>query len=173
MIQEWLGTTLGLISAVLAIILVGVATQLNTSSGFAGAGLISLMTFNSTLFYLVVSWTDLETSIGAVSRLKGFIETVKSENLPGEDRLPPAQWPDKGEVKINSVSASYQWVNFSERWQEVLTRSRSEDDSSSMSEKQQPPLALRNIDIEIKQGEKVAVCGRTGRLVDLCTYNNF
>jgi hypothetical protein len=34
MVQEWLATTLGLISASLAIILVGVATQLNTNSGF-------------------------------------------------------------------------------------------------------------------------------------------
>jgi ABC-type multidrug transport system fused ATPase/permease subunit len=111
MIQEWLGSTLGLISAALAIILVGVATQVKANSGFAGAGLIALMSFSSGLFYLVVNWTELETSIGAVSRLKGFIENAKCENLPGEDMIPSATWPERGEVVIKAVSASYQWVN--------------------------------------------------------------
>jgi ATP-binding cassette subfamily C (CFTR/MRP) protein 1 len=108
MVQEWLGSTLGLISALLATILVGVATQLGASSGFAGAGLIALMSFTSYIFWLVIDWTQLETSIGAVSRLKSFIENVKSENLQGEDVIPTLAWPEKGEVTIQAVSASYQ-----------------------------------------------------------------
>jgi ABC-type multidrug transport system fused ATPase/permease subunit len=39
----------------------------------------------------------------------------------------------------------------------IITRHRTEDEGEDL------PLALRNIDVTIKQGEKVAVCGRTGR----------
>jgi ATP-binding cassette subfamily C (CFTR/MRP) protein 1 len=38
--------------------------------------------------------------MGAISRLKGFIENETSENLPGEDIIPPAEWPEKGDVTI-------------------------------------------------------------------------
>jgi ATP-binding cassette subfamily C (CFTR/MRP) protein 1 len=163
MVQEWLGTTLGLMSAALAIILVGVATQLNANSGFAGAGLIALMNFSNFLLYLVVNWTDLETSIGAVSRLKGFIENVTSEHRIGEDTVPSAAWPEKGEVRITGVSASYQWVSSAS----VCISADKARNADDLQEKRQLRLALRDIDVDIKHGEKVAVCGRTGRSVRL------
>jgi ABC-type multidrug transport system fused ATPase/permease subunit len=108
MVQEWLGTTLGLLSAILAIVLVGVATQLDTSSGVVGAGLIAVMNFSNYIFHLVVNWTQLETSLGAISRLRDFNEGTKSENLPGEEIVPPPEWPEKGTVGIKGVTASYQ-----------------------------------------------------------------
>jgi hypothetical protein len=46
----------------------------------------------------------------------------------------------------------------------VLMKRRSEDDGEDL------PLASRHIDIDIKQGNKVVVCGRIGRLVGFeCT----
>ena len=50
---------------------------------------------------------QVETSIGAVSRIKTFSEKVKSENLDGEDMELPEEWPDQGSIKIRGVSASY------------------------------------------------------------------
>jgi ATP-binding cassette, subfamily C (CFTR/MRP), member 1 len=50
--------------------------------------------------------------MGAVSRLTGFIENVKSENLPGEDIIPPAEWSEKGDVTVKGVLASYGWVHW-------------------------------------------------------------
>jgi ATP-binding cassette subfamily C (CFTR/MRP) protein 1 len=56
---------------------------------------------------IVRQWTQLETSLGAVSRLKSFNEIVQSEDLPGENNVPPEGWPSRGAIDIKDVSATY------------------------------------------------------------------
>jgi ABC-type multidrug transport system fused ATPase/permease subunit len=107
MIQRWLAFTLQLVVAVLGLVVVTLATQLRANTAFAGASLVTLMSFGETLSYIIRFYTMLETSIGAVSRLKAFSEDVKSENREGEDLVPPKEWPLRGAIEINEVSASY------------------------------------------------------------------
>ncbi|KAF6524509.1 hypothetical protein HZS61_013008 [Fusarium oxysporum f. sp. conglutinans] len=80
-------------------------------------------------------------AFGAISRLKTFNATVKPEGKEGEDMVPPGNWPQHGSVELNNVSASYQMGSESEG---------------------EPNLALDNLCLSIKPGEKVAICGRTG-----------
>lgn len=110
MVQRWLGFALQTVVAVLAVVVVTLATQLSSSTGLTGASLITLMTFGDILNYIIRWWTQLETSIGAVSRLKNFSEKVQSESLDGEDVVPPREWPLKGGIQIAGVSASYRSV---------------------------------------------------------------
>ncbi|RMJ01454.1 hypothetical protein CDV36_015802 [Fusarium kuroshium] len=147
MIQRWLATSLNLIVMILAVAVVAMATQLRTNSGFAGASLVTLMTWGEALSSLIQYYTQLETSIGAVSRLKAFAENVPSENMDGEDLEPPEEWPTQGNIEIKGVSASYNGES---------------DTASSESESASTNLALDNITISIKPGQKVALCGRTG-----------
>jgi ATP-binding cassette subfamily C (CFTR/MRP) protein 1 len=107
MIQQWLTSILNFAVATLAVILITLATQLHASSGFTSAALISLMTLSDMLASIVRNWTQLETSISAVSRLKSFSATVKNENFDDETETPPEEWPQFGKIKINNVSASY------------------------------------------------------------------
>jgi ABC-type multidrug transport system fused ATPase/permease subunit len=107
MVQQWLQVVLNWTIAGLATVLVTLATQLKSSAGFTSVGIISLMTFSQNLTAIVINWTQLETSIGAVSRLKSFSEDVKSENLQGEKEEPHEMWPEHGAVEIQNVSASY------------------------------------------------------------------
>lgn len=107
MIQRWLGFTLQLVVAALAFVVVTMATQLRSSTAFTGASLVTLMVFGDSLSTLVNMYTLLETSIGAVSRLKSFSEKVAPEALEGEDVVPPQEWPTRGAIQINGVSASY------------------------------------------------------------------
>ena len=51
--------------------------------------------------------TMLETSIGAVSRVKAFSTETESEALPSEIVVPPENWPSKGLIEFRNVSASY------------------------------------------------------------------
>lgn len=51
--------------------------------------------------------TILETSIGAVARVKLFAEQTVPEALEGEDQIPPEDWPSHGLVEFDNVSASY------------------------------------------------------------------
>ncbi|KLP15032.1 Uncharacterized protein LW94_11183 [Fusarium fujikuroi] len=115
--------------------------RLHSNSGFTGASLITLMSFGESLSGIVIYYTRLETSIGAISRLKTFNVTVKRERKEGEDMIPPENWPQRGSVELNNVSASYQM----------------ESDSGD-----EPDLALDNVCLSIRSGEKVAICGRTG-----------
>jgi ATP-binding cassette subfamily C (CFTR/MRP) protein 1 len=108
MIQRWLGFTLQLVVAGLAVVFVTLATQLRSNSAFTGASLVTLMTFGDQLSILVEQYTMLETSIGAVSRLKTFSEKVVSENLAEETVVPPREWPLRGGIEIKGVSASYE-----------------------------------------------------------------
>lgn len=90
-------------------IVVALATTLTktTSGGRLGVALSSVVQFNSTLALMLMFWTEMETSLGAISRLKGFEEGTISENKPEESSAPNEEWPQTGVIELNNVSASY------------------------------------------------------------------
>lgn len=107
MIQSWLNLVLDLVVMVMAAVLTALAVRLHSNSGFAGASLVTLMSFGDNLSGIVIWYTRLETSIGAISRLKTFNETVKPEDADEEDVCPPEHWPQSGVVELKGVSANY------------------------------------------------------------------
>lgn len=107
MIQEWLNLVLNLVVMVIAVVLTILAVRLHSNSAFAGASLVSLMSFGDSISGIVIFYTKLETSIGAIARLKAFKETVKPEDTDSEDIIPSEQWPQSGIVELKGVSAGY------------------------------------------------------------------
>ncbi|KAL4866786.1 hypothetical protein BDV12DRAFT_172450 [Aspergillus spectabilis] len=150
MIQEWLNLVLNIVVMVIAAVLTTLSVRLHSNSAFAGASLYSLMSFGESLSGIVIHYTRLETSIGAIARLKTFNETVTPEDRDEEDIFPDEAWPDRGSVELRGVSARY--------------KSTSDSDSESESEptSDKDTLALSDITLSINPGEKVAICGRTG-----------
>ncbi|KAJ3568453.1 hypothetical protein NPX13_g6414 [Xylaria arbuscula] len=144
MIQQWLAVVLNLVVGVIAILLMSLATQLRSSSGITGASLVTLLGFGESLGGIIISYTQLETSIGAISRLKSFSDAVRPEERDNEDIHPCRDWPEKGDVSIQNVSASYS----------VPEEEGAKDTTAG--------LALHDISLHIRSGEKVAICGRTG-----------
>ncbi|KAI5237066.1 multidrug resistance-like protein [Aureobasidium subglaciale] len=142
MVQQWLTLVLDVVVMILAAVLTTLAVRLHSNSGFTGAALVTLMSFGDSMSSIVIFYTKLETSIGAISRLKVFSETVQPEDKLDEDVNPHVQWPQSGRISLNDVSASYAGT----------------DDSSEGNY----TLALQNITLNISPGEKVAICGRTG-----------
>ena len=110
MIQRWLALTLDFTIGILAVVVVTLSTQLKSDTGFTGASLITLMSFNSSVANIIRMYTLLETSLGAVNRLKTFSDRVAPEHLPGENIAPSKSWPKKGLIEIKGVSASYGYV---------------------------------------------------------------
>ncbi|GKT51184.1 ABC transporter fum19 [Colletotrichum spaethianum] len=146
MIQQWLVVTMQLMVACIAVILVSLAITLRANSGFTGASLVTLMSWGETIAMLIRFYTQLETSIGAVARIKTFSEKVIPENLEGEDVEPSEEWPENGHIDIKGVSASY-----------------SNEQQVSLDGDMTPPsLALKDLTFSIQAGQKVALCGRTG-----------
>lgn len=145
-IQRWLSLVLNLIVAGIAVVLVGVSFALRTrvNPGLLGIALIMMMDLGLILSELIQNWTLLETSLGAISRIKQFAEETPSEEESNmavtagrtrNDLLPG--WPMHGEIEF--VDASIAW------------------DSSGM----EKPL-LNTISLRLRAGEKFGLCGRTG-----------
>lgn len=108
-IQRWLNLVLDLVVAALAVILVALAVQLRntTSAGLIGVALNNVLGLNSVLSALIREWTQMETSLGAISRIRSFEMDTVPEELPGEDQVPPEKWPERGMIEFHNVTASY------------------------------------------------------------------
>lgn len=108
-IQRWLNLVLDLLVATLAVLVIVLAVKLRntTSGGQIGIALNVILVFNTTLLRLAESYTQMETALGAISRLKNFEEQTIPEDKPGEDHIPNDQWPEKGEIEFRDVTASY------------------------------------------------------------------
>src|SRR4051812_10172287 len=80
-IQQWLTLVLDLLVAGLAVLVVGLAVIFRTSTtgGQIGIALNVILGISATLMRLLESWTQLETSLGAVSRIKTLEETLLPE----------------------------------------------------------------------------------------------
>ncbi len=93
----------------MAVVVVALALSLTntTSAGRLGVSLSAVVGFNSYLSLFMVSWTQLETSLGAVARVKNFEKTTISEDKAQETFIPGDHWPENGAIEFKNVSASY------------------------------------------------------------------
>ena len=64
-------------------------------------------TLNQSLVILITEWTELETSLGAIARLRDVETHTPSEANGIEILIPDSKWPAQGNVSFNSVEAAY------------------------------------------------------------------
>ncbi|KAJ5142675.1 Cyclic peptide transporter [Penicillium bovifimosum] len=85
-LQRWLNLVLDLLVAGIAILVVSIATTIGreSSTGFLGVALFNIVNFSGSLQQLISHWTTLETSLGALSRIKSFVEDTPRENINKE-----------------------------------------------------------------------------------------
>jgi hypothetical protein len=62
------------------------------------------------LSYLITAWTQLETSLGAIARIRSHKTQTIAEERPGEDQEAPRGWPQHGQVEIRNITAAYKFV---------------------------------------------------------------
>jgi ATP-binding cassette subfamily C (CFTR/MRP) protein 1 len=137
-IQNWLKLVLELMVAGIVTVVVGVAVALRdkVDAGFLGLALVGVMDLGFTLSYFVTAWTGLETSLSAISRVRSFaLDTPKEEDETNEAIHTAPDWPIVGTVSYHNFTASY----------------------SAEGE-----TVLKDVCLDIKDGEKVGICGRTG-----------
>lgn len=101
---------LDLLTAAVAtsVIATAVAFRGHVSGAQVGIALNIMLVANSTLLKLVESWTSLETSLGAIARIKTLEEITPFEGAKGESLEPPENWPSRGHIEFKNISASYQ-----------------------------------------------------------------
>ncbi|KAI1276291.1 P-loop containing nucleoside triphosphate hydrolase protein [Xylaria sp. FL0933] len=135
-LQRWLTLVLDLIAAGLATLLVAVAVALRDKIDPAslGVGLVSVIGFGQVLTQLVTNWSNLDTSLGAVSRIKRYVTETPVEERSDYCGLEiPETWPSRGEIVLRNVSCSYGTTRI-----------------------------LKDINLRFEAGTKTAICGRTG-----------
>lgn len=107
-IQRWLTFVLDCNVTVIATIIIALATQIgDITPGSLGMALVNILTFSQNLTYLIRAWVDLETSLGAIARLRDFEQGTPSETLPRETAEPPEEWPATGQIELRNVGVTY------------------------------------------------------------------
>lgn len=146
-IQRWLELTLDLTVTGLGVVLMVMIVKLRSEvgAGYVGLAILNVITFSQSLSSIIRNWTMLETSIGAIARIRQFVATTENENRPeevlplpdgGSDRS-SQPWPPMGAIDFHNVSAAY---------------------NKGGSKK----LVIRNLSLSIRAGEKIGICGRSG-----------
>jgi ATP-binding cassette, subfamily C (CFTR/MRP), member 1 len=97
------------IVAGLIVLLIGLIIGLKSkiSAGFAGVALSNFISLSGLLTDIIMVWTEFETSMTSVERVKEFEEDTPLELLPSETITPPESWPDKGGINIQNITATY------------------------------------------------------------------
>ncbi|KAM7201434.1 P-loop containing nucleoside triphosphate hydrolase protein [Naviculisporaceae sp. PSN 640] len=142
MLQQWLFMALKMLCSVVGIAVIALATQLRANAALTGASLVTLTLFSLVLTGFVRSFTNLEIRMGSVNRLKAFCEDNSSPDESTDDTADPS-WPRSGGIEFTGVSASYANND----------RGHAEDET---------PLAINDLTLSVRPGEKLAICGRTG-----------
>lgn len=111
-VQRWLTLILDLIVAAVASILIilVVALKGRLSAGYVGVALLNVILFSQSIKLLISFWTQLETHIGSVARIKTFTTDAITEDLEDEDQTPPPNWPSNGKIEFRDITACYRYV---------------------------------------------------------------
>lgn len=109
-IQAWLAFVLNTVVAALAVILVSIVTTWKDkfNAGSVGVSLIMVIGFSATLSRLIQNWTKLESSVGAVARVKRFTHETKAKETTGRGAYVPPHWPQAGTLNFSGVAATYE-----------------------------------------------------------------
>jgi ATP-binding cassette subfamily C (CFTR/MRP) protein 1 len=136
-IQRWLSLTLDLMVAGIAVILMAlVATLEKKDTGYMGVALYNVVLFTQSIKMLIQFWTNLETHIGSIARIKEYSEkTPREGQSDASSGKVPASWPQEGKIEFRKISAGYS----------------------------QTHLAIKELSLIIQPGDKIGLCGRTGR----------
>lgn len=151
-LQRWLSLVLDLITTGLATLMVGIAVSQRTKGdvdvGYLGVGLVSVMGFGQTLNQLITHWTNLETSLGGVDRVRGYIASALLGSGGADDghEHEPEDTSAPG-VPLYDVSARVPGGIIEFR---------------GVSARRGNQRVLDQISASFTPGTKTAVCGRTG-----------
>ncbi|KAM9583858.1 ATP-binding cassette sub-family C member 6 isoform 1-T1 [Trichechus inunguis] len=135
--DRWLAANLELLgnSLVFAAAMCAVLSKAYLRAGLVGFSVSTALLVTQTLQWAVRNWTDLESSIVSVERMKDYARTPKE--LPW--KLPTCAarhpWPHAGQIEFRDFGLRY---------------------------RPELPLAVRGVSIKIHAGEKVGIVGRTG-----------
>lgn len=73
-----------------------------------GIALVNMMELGNNMKGIILYWSILETSLGAVARIRTFSEKTPTEINPAEDITPHEGWPEQGTLELNDLAVQYE-----------------------------------------------------------------
>uniref|UniRef100_A0A8C5LAH4 ATP-binding cassette sub-family C member 6 n=1 Tax=Jaculus jaculus TaxID=51337 RepID=A0A8C5LAH4_JACJA len=135
--DRWLATNLELLGNGLVFVATtcAVLSKAHLSAGLVGFSVSAALQVTQTLQWVVRSWTDLESSMVAVERVRDYACTPKEApwSLSTCAARPP--WPRGGQIEFQGFGLRH---------------------------RPELPLAVQGMTLKIHAGEKVGIVGRTG-----------
>ncbi|XP_041666846.1 multidrug resistance-associated protein 1-like [Cheilinus undulatus] len=134
---RWLAVNLEFLGnlLVLAAAMLSVRGREELSPGIVGLAVSHSLQVTGILSWIVRSWTDVENNIVSVERVKEYESTPKEAPWTLEGVLLPTSWPSTGNIQFEDYGLQY---------------------------RKGLEWALNNISVDIRDGEKVGIVGRTG-----------
>lgn len=144
MVQTWLRFVMNMLVAGLSVLVFGIAVALRHSDATSAAGIgvavLNIASLGESLTNLITAWTSLETSLACIFRIEGFEQSTPLETEPRTPSTPDPDWPSAGHITLDHVHATYH----------------------VQPEEKETVWALDDISLDIKPGERIAICGKTG-----------
>lgn len=108
-IQRWLNLTLDVILLLVAVIVETLAVVFTSQTSESGTGLalLALLSFALYMQLCITAWTNLETSLGAMARIRHFAENTPVEEEPDEPASLDKNWPHEGNLTVSDLTTSY------------------------------------------------------------------
>lgn len=157
-IQRWLTLVMDMTSLALAttvVIIVLRAKGVTTPAGF-GLTFLNVISLGNGMTSFIERWTDMETSLGAIARLRSFLKMTPVEKSQNDCDPVPEDWPQHGHIVMNHVSANYRYVEL------TLSSGATTYADGGCSETDDRHV-LHNVSANFQPGKKAAIIGRTGR----------
>ncbi|GMF19703.1 unnamed protein product [Phytophthora fragariaefolia] len=134
---RWLAARLDMLSVVIIVVvtayLVSTKGQLNAMT--AGISLTYSLMLTSVVQWVMRSVDRVDSAMTSVERLLYFRQIPQEVDAPDCIPTNSAEWPSQGSIKFNNLCLKY---------------------------RPELPLVLRGVSMNIRGGEKVGICGRTG-----------
>ncbi|CAL5035561.1 unnamed protein product [Urochloa decumbens] len=136
--NEWLGFRLELIGTLILSITAFLMISLPSNfikKEFVGMSLSYGLSLNSLVYYTISITCMIENDMVAVERVHQYSALPSEAAWEVADCLPSPNWPSRGDIDVKDLKVRY---------------------------RQNTPLILKGITLNIKSGEKIGVVGRTG-----------
>lgn len=103
-VQRWLTLVLDLVVAAIATVLFVLVGELKgqLSAGYVGVALLNVVLFSQSIKLLISFWTQLETHIGSVARIKNFTTDAVAEDQVAENHILRLIGPVKVKSKLTT-----------------------------------------------------------------------
>lgn len=92
----------------MAFIGLAIALRTRVNAGLVGLAVTQIMMLTEVMSNLVMQWTEMETSLGAVTRISSFIRETPREEHANKVPYEMDEWPTDGAITLENISATYE-----------------------------------------------------------------